>query len=35
MLYLSGLPHRKIASKKIIDEVVALVKKKSEELKNN
>ena len=35
MLYLSGLPHRKIASKKIIDEVVALVEKKSEELKSN
>ena len=35
MMYLSGLPHRKIASKKIIDEVVDLVEKKSKELTNN
>ena len=35
MIYLSGLPHRKIASKKIIDEVVDLVEKKSKELTNN
>jgi len=35
MLYLSGLPHRKVASEKIIDEVITLVEKKSEELRNN
>ena len=35
MLYLSGLPHRKIASDKIINEVVTLVEKKSQELRNN
>jgi (E)-4-hydroxy-3-methylbut-2-enyl-diphosphate synthase len=35
MIYLSGLPHHKIASKKIIDEVVSLVEKKSKELKSN
>ena len=35
MLYLSGLPHRKVASDKIIDEVVNLVEKKSKELKSN
>ncbi len=35
MMYLSGLPHRKIASKRIIDEVVDLVEKKSKELTNN
>ncbi len=34
MIYLSGLPHHKIASKKIIEEVVFLVEKKSQELKN-
>ena len=33
MMYLSGLPHHKVASNKIIEEVVALVEKKSEELK--
>tara|TARA_Y100000590_G_scaffold439995_1_gene564792 strand:- start:809 stop:1918 length:1110 start_codon:yes stop_codon:yes gene_type:complete len=32
MLYLSGLPHRKVASKKIVEEVVAMVEKKSAEL---
>ena len=32
MIYLSGLPHHKIASDKIIEEVVSLVEKKSEEL---
>jgi (E)-4-hydroxy-3-methylbut-2-enyl-diphosphate synthase len=35
LMYLSGLPHHKIASDKIIDEVVALVEEKSKELKNN
>ena len=33
MLYLSGLPHRKVASKKIVEEVVAMVEKKSAELR--
>jgi len=35
MMYLSGLPHHKVASNKIIEEVVTLVKKKSEELKSD
>jgi len=35
MMYLSGLPHHKIASDKIIDEVVSLVENKSKELKVN
>ena len=35
MLYLSGVPHQKIASKKVIEEVVSLVEKKSQEFKNN
>jgi len=35
MMYLSGIPHHKVASKKIIKEVVALVEKKSEELRNS
>jgi len=35
MMYLSGLPHHKIASNKMIDEVVNLVEKKSKELRNN
>jgi len=34
MMYLSGLPHHKVASDKIIDEVVNLVEKKSKELKS-
>ncbi len=34
MMYLSGIPHRKVAGKKIIDEVVSLVEKKSIELKS-
>tara|TARA_Y100000590_G_scaffold293278_1_gene330305 strand:- start:292 stop:1389 length:1098 start_codon:yes stop_codon:yes gene_type:complete len=34
MMYLSGIPHHKIASDKIIDEVVSLVEKKSQEFKN-
>ena len=32
MVYLSGLPHHKIVSNDIIDEVVSLVEKKSKEL---
>ena len=35
MMYLSGLPHHKVASDKIIEEVVSLVEKKSKELSNN
>ena len=35
MMYLSGLPHHKVASDKIIDEVVHLVEKKSKDLRNN
>ena len=35
LMYLSGLPHHKVASDKIIDEVVALVEEKSKEFKNN
>ena len=33
MMYISGLPHHKIANNKIIEEVVNLVEKKSRELK--
>jgi len=35
MMYLSGVPHHKVASNKIIDEVVSLVEKKTKELRNN
>jgi len=35
MMYISGLPHHKVASDKIIEEVVTLVENKSKELKNN
>ena len=35
MMYISGLPHKKVASKKIIDEVVNLVEKKAQELQSN
>ena len=35
MMYLSGLPHHKVASNKIIEEVVKLVEKKSKELRNS
>ena len=35
MMYLSGLPHHKVASDKIIEEVVHLVEKKSKDLRNN
>ena len=33
MIYLSGIPHRKIPSKAIIEEVVTLVEKKVQEFK--
>ena len=35
MMYISGLPHHKVASNKIIEEVVNLVEKKTKELKIN
>ncbi len=35
MMYISGLPHHKVASNKIIEEVVTLVEKKSREFKHN
>ena len=35
MMYISGLPHHKVPSDKIIEEVVTLVEKKSKELKSN
>tara|TARA_B100001123_G_C15194751_1_gene980899 strand:- start:173 stop:1270 length:1098 start_codon:yes stop_codon:yes gene_type:complete len=35
MLYLSGVPHHKIASSDMIKEIVTLVEKKSEELRKN
>ena len=35
MIHLSGLPHHKVASNKIIDEVISLVEKKSKELQKN
>jgi len=35
MMYLSGLPHHKVASDKIIEEVITLVENKSKELKSN
>jgi len=35
MMYLSGLPHHKVASDRIIEEVVSLVKKKSKEFRTN
>jgi len=35
MMYISGLPHHKVASDKIIEEVVTLVENKSKELKRN
>jgi (E)-4-hydroxy-3-methylbut-2-enyl-diphosphate synthase len=35
MMYLSGLPHHKVATDKIIEDVVSLVEKKTEELKSN
>jgi len=35
MMYISGLPHHKVATNKMIDEVVTLVEKKSKELRSN
>ncbi len=35
MMYISGLPHHKVPSDKIIEEVVTLVEKKSKEFKSN
>ena len=35
MIHLSGLPHHKVASKKIIEEVINLVENKSKELQKN
>tara|TARA_Y100000590_G_scaffold293250_1_gene330264 strand:+ start:230 stop:1327 length:1098 start_codon:yes stop_codon:yes gene_type:complete len=35
MMYLSGLPHHKVASNKIIEEIISLVEKKSEELQKS
>ena len=35
MMYLSGLPHKKVASKEIIEEVVTLVESKAREIKTN
>ncbi len=35
MIHLSGLPHHKVASNKIIEEVVSLVESKSKELQKN
>ena len=35
MIYISGIPHHKVASNKVIDEVVTLVENKSKELKSN
>ena len=35
MMYLSGLPHHKVATDKIIEEVISLVEKKSKELNSN
>ena len=35
MMYISGLPHHKVASNKMIEEVISLVEKKSQELQNN
>ena len=35
MMYISGLPHHKVATNKMIDEVIELVENKSKELKSN
>ena len=35
MMYISGLPHHKVPSEKIVEEVVNLVESKSKELKKN
>ena len=34
MMYISGLPHHKVATNKMIEEVVSLVEEKSKELRN-
>jgi hypothetical protein len=34
-MYISGIPHHKVASDQIIEEVVTLVEKKSQEFKSN
>ena len=35
MMYISGLPHHKVASNKMIEEIISLVEKKSQEFQNN
>jgi len=35
LMYISGLPHHKVATDKIIDDVVSLVENKSKEIQNN
>lgn len=35
MMYLSGLPHHKVASDQIIEEIITLVEKRSKEIKKN
>ncbi len=35
MVYISGLPHHKVASNKIIEEIISLVENKSKELQKN
>jgi len=35
MMYLSGIPHHKVTSDKMIEEIISLVEKKSQELQNN
>ena len=35
MIHLSGLPHHKVATEKIIEEVVSLVEQKSKEIQKN
>jgi len=35
MIYISGLPHHKVATDKMIEEVISLVEEKSKELKNS
>jgi hypothetical protein len=34
-MYLSGLPHHKVTSDKMIEEIISLVEKKSQEFQNN
>ena len=35
MVYISGLPHHKVASNKVIEEIISLVENKSKELQKN